>query len=413
MGPRLEHPDEQTVTSQGGITSSWRWLLGLFTIAGFVEVAFWGQMSAFTPGYLPHLGVASGDVRIWTGVIVAAASGIGIPFLPLWGALADRYSRQPIIVRSYVAHIVAGILAILAGNVWVFLLARSVMSFALGNSGLMMTTLSERAPPARLGLAFSVMNGAQPLGAFLGPLLGGPIVDAWGFRALIEIDLVLLVAIAAGLTFGYRDAYTPTVRAPVLLMAIETVALMWRDRRLQILFPALFLLFAGWMLAFTYLPLVVTSLYTGSDPGRVVGIVFGVGGLSTLVLSPAIGWLSDRFGYWRSLFAGSLLSVVLWPLPALTRDLLVFTLLWAVLTGLVSGVFALSFTVLSSSVREDIRGRVMSFSFLPANIGLTLGPAIGSVVTRWSVFAVFPVAMVFTGFGVLMLVPAYRRAMSS
>ncbi|HZY46055.1 MAG TPA: MFS transporter, partial [Anaerolineae bacterium] len=107
------------------VIDSWVWLLGLYSAASFIEAAFWGQMGSFTPLYLPKLGIAPADVKSWTGIIVAISGLVGLPFLPLWGALADRYSRQPIIVRSFVAHLIAGIISILAGNVWVFLLGRS------------------------------------------------------------------------------------------------------------------------------------------------------------------------------------------------------------------------------------------------------------------------------------------------
>jgi MFS transporter, DHA1 family, multidrug resistance protein len=125
-------------------STSWRRLLALFTVASFIETMFWGQMGAFTPLYLPHLGISLEDVPVWTGAIAAISNMLGIPFLPLWGALADRYARHPIIVRSFVAHLVAGVVTLLAGNIWVFVIGRAAMSLALGNSGLMMTTLSER-----------------------------------------------------------------------------------------------------------------------------------------------------------------------------------------------------------------------------------------------------------------------------
>jgi hypothetical protein len=35
----------------------------------------------------------------------------------LWGALADRYARQPVIVRSPVVHLIAAALTLLAGNI--------------------------------------------------------------------------------------------------------------------------------------------------------------------------------------------------------------------------------------------------------------------------------------------------------
>jgi len=90
-------------------SQSWIWLLGLFTVAGFVEVVFWGQVTTFTPLYLKQLGIPVDEIATWTGAIAAISTLVGVPFLPFWGALADRYSRKPVIVRSFVAHLLAGV----------------------------------------------------------------------------------------------------------------------------------------------------------------------------------------------------------------------------------------------------------------------------------------------------------------
>ncbi|HMA35566.1 MAG TPA: MFS transporter, partial [Chloroflexia bacterium] len=365
------------------------------------------------PLYLPHLGIRPADVPGWTGAIAAISSFVGIPFLPFWGALADRYARQPVIVRSFVAHLLAGILAVLAGNVWVFVLGRAVQSLSLGNSGLMMTTLAEQVPPTRLGFAFAVLNGVGPLGAFAGPLVGGPIVDLWGFPALLTIDIGLMLLVILGMTFGYHDTYQGTDRGGILSMALGSVGLIGRSPRLRTLFPALFLLFAGWMLAFTYITLVVGALYHGPNPATAVGLVLGAGGLVTIVVSPILGALADRFGHWRILFVSAGTSVVLWPLPAFAGDLVTFGIAWAILNGVVSGFFSISFSVLSESAAPADRGRVMSFAYLPVNLGYAVGPALGSLVTQVSLFAVFPAAAVITALGLGVLVVASRQPVTS
>lgn len=389
--------------------AAWIWVLGLFTIASFVEAAFLTQMMAFTPLYLPQLGIARADVVAWTGATAAIAAGLGIPFLPLWGALADRYARQPVIVRSFVAHVIAITLAILAGNVWVFVIARAITSLAFGNSGLMMATLSERVPARRMNLALSVMNSFNPVGAFVGPLLGGVVVDHWGFRALLTIDLLLLLLVVLGLSLGYRDTFKGKASGSLLGMAGGSLAILARSPRLRLLFPALFVLLIGWMLAGTYVPLAITTLYHGRDPGTVVGIIFGAGGLLTLILGPLLGALADRFGLWRVLLLSALGTVALWPLPALAHDLVSFSITWWLLDALMSGVFAISFGAISSSVDEAQRGRVMSFAFLPMNFAAVVGPALGAVVTQTSVMAVFPVAAGLTALGVGALEVARRQ----
>jgi MFS family permease len=397
-------------TADRGQAHHWGPLLVLFTIASLAETIFYSQMLAFTPLYLPRLGITQeSQILLVVGWMTAVSNGIGLPLLPFWGALADRYSRKPIVIRSFAVVALAALLASVAPGITLFFIARSITGFALGNSGLMMTTLSERVPKQRTGFAFSVMNSAAPIGASIGPLVGGWFVDSLGFRSLMLVDLVIVGTVIAALALGYHDPYRGTETKPLLEMAWDSVRIVGRSKRLRTLFPALLLLFGGWMLAFTYIPLVITEIYSGPDPGTAVGLVIGASGLTTLVLSPALGALADRLGSWRVLFGGAALALILWPLPALTHDLITFAILWSVLNGVVSAVFALSFSVLSSSASERVRGRVMAFAYLPVNFGFMVGPAIGTLITQRSLFGIFPAAAIFTAFGLLLLVLAHRH----
>jgi DHA1 family multidrug resistance protein-like MFS transporter len=394
------------------VNSSWLWLLGLFTAASIVETVFAGQIGAFTPLYLPRLGVSAADVAFWSGASWSMSMALGLPFLPLWGALADRYARQPIIVRSYLVYFIAAVVAMLAHSLWLFILARAVLGFALGNSGLMLATMAERIPAKRQGLAFAVMNTAQPVGAFIGPVAGGPIVDAYGFPAVLAIDGVLLAAVVLALAFGYRDTFVGSKDGPLLGMAIGSLRLIATTPRLRTLFLAMTLVLAAWVLPFTYVPLVVEAMYRGTQPGTTVGLVIGASGLTTAVLGPLVGSLADRWGIWRILFVVTTLLVVLLPLPALAPNLVSFAVAWALVSGVAVGAYALSFNALANSVTTEVRGRVMALAYVPGNLAFIVGPAIGSVVASTNVFAVFPVASVVGLAGLALLVYAGRMATS-
>ncbi len=395
----------------GSFRDSWKWLLGLYTVAGFVETIFWGQMIAFTPLFLRQLGLTAADIPSMVGIIAAIVGAAGIPFLPFWGALADRYSRQPLVVRSFVVYLFAGILSVLAGNVWVFVLGRAVMSLSLGNTGLMLTTLGERTPPERQGLAFSIMNSAGPVGSFVGPLLGGPIVDHYGFRSLLWINLCLMLVIVLALSFGYKDAYRGKRSGSILRMASDSVRVSFQAGRLRTLFVSFFLLYAGWMLVTSYMPVVVTALYKGPDPATAIGIVLGAGGLLALVLAPTFGALADRFGHWRILMTGAAIETALWLLPFWLRSLIPFAVVACVISGVAAAVFSISFSVLSSSSPQSIRGRVMTFAYLPVNIGYSFGPMLGSQLVKLDLFNIFPAAFVLTGLGLLVVNVARKQPM--
>jgi DHA1 family multidrug resistance protein-like MFS transporter len=385
------------------LRASWVWLLGLYSMASFLETVFWGQMTAFTPVFLQNLGLAAAEIPSMVGIIAAIVGAAGIPFLPFWGALADRYSRKPMVLRSFLVYCVAGAMAVAAGSVWVFVLGRSLMSLSLGNTGLMLTTLAERTPTDRHGLAFAIMNSAGPVGAFVGPLLGGPIVDHWGFRALMAVNVGLMVLLVLALAVGYEDAYRGTTRVPLIKMAGDSIRVSFQAGRLRTLFVAFFLLYAGWMLVYAYLPVVVTRLYQGEHTATAIGYVLGAGGVLAMLLSPLFGWLADRHGYWRVLMIGAALETALWLIPFWTRSLLPFAIIACIISGVAAAVFSISFNVLSASAPTSIRGRVMSFAYLPVNVGFSFGPMLGSQLVKLDLFYIFPAAFLLTGLGLLVL----------
>jgi MFS family permease len=393
--------------------SGWRRMLTLFTLATFIEVIAYGQLSAFTPLHLPKIGIAPDDVPMAVGLISAGVNLFGLLFLPFWGVLADRFGRKPLIIRSFAATGAGLAVAAAAQNVWLFTLGRALNSLNLGNSGLMMTTLHESAPAARLGFAFGVVNGAGPLGAFIGPLVGGPLVDRYGFNLILAIDAALLAGVVLGLTFGYRDAFVPSRdRPPIMRAALDGLRIIWSSPRLRALFPALLVMFSGWMLTFVYLPLVVQRIHGDDGVGTAVGIALGASGLVTLLASPAIGAIADRFGHWRVLYIAAVADGMLWLVPWLTREYWPFVVAFALVSGIGSGVFSLSFNILASSATDAARARVMTFAYLPLNLGFIVGPGLGAFIVTRDVFGIFPAATVLELAGVLLLAYAARRSVT-
>src|SRR2546428_8362771 len=110
---------------------------------------------------------------------------------------------MPLIIRSFATAFIALGLTVIASNVLVFAFSRAFQSLGLGNTGLMLATLAEHAPATRTAFAFGVVNGANPLGGFIGPLIGGPNVDRVGFPALMVLDAMATAAVAALPSFRY------------------------------------------------------------------------------------------------------------------------------------------------------------------------------------------------------------------
>ncbi len=387
-------------------TPSWTRLLILFTAVSVIEAMFYGNLSSFIPLHLPDLGISRADVTAWTGAITAVASLVGIPLVPIWGTLADRFSRKAIIVRSFVIHVLAVVVMLLAPNVWVFAAGRAMLGLANGDTALMLATMGERAPGHRLGFAFAVINGSLSVGAFSGALIGGPIFDRYGFSTLLALLGALLFGVVIALLVGYKEPARHRATRPILALALESLQAITQSPRLRTLFAGQLVIGSGWMLVMTFVPLFITSLYTGPDPGTTVGIVMAVGGVGTLVLGPLIGSLADRIGFWRTLLASLGILIGLFAALGFVVSLVSFMAFWALLNGVMSSVNSISFNVVSEAVDDDMRGRVMAFAYLPLNFGSFIGPAIGGVITGFGLSAIFPAAAALSALGLVCMARA-------
>lgn len=385
-------------------------MLVLFSVASFVEVIAYGQLNAFTPLWLPTLGIRPENVAVWVAAISAGSNVIGVLFLPFWGVFADRFGRKPLIIRSFAASGLGMLVGGLATTVWMFTLGRGLTALALGNGGLMMTTLAESAPAARLGVAYGVLNGAGPFGAVVGPLLAGPLVDRYGFGAVLVADATLLLAVVLMLAFGYRDAFRrPASPPPILRSALGGAGLLWHSPRLRILFPAFLVMFSGWIVVLVYTPLAVARIASGPDIATAIGLVAGAGGLVTLVLSPSVGALADRAGLVRMFFIVGSVSAVAWLLPWGVRDYTPFLVAFAIANGIGSAIFSLQFNVLSKSTTDATRARVMTFAYLPLNLGFIFGPTLGSIVAARDPFGIYPLAGALEATGLVLVAIALRQ----
>jgi MFS family permease len=103
---------------------------------------------------------------------------------------------------------------------------------------------------------------------------------------------------------------------------------------------------------------------------------------------------------------------VLWLLPWVTREYWGFVVAFAIVSGIGSGVFSLSFNVLASSVTDRARARVMTFAYLPLNLGFIVGPGLGALIVGRDPFLIFPAAALFELAGVAMLAYAARRSVA-
>lgn len=251
----------------------------LFVLVGLgVFVASLDQTSVVTvlPPLLLDLGVPVTQLDRGAWVVTAYLLGFTIA-MPLLGRAGDVYGHHRLYLAALAVFAAASALVASATRLDWLIAARVVQ--AAGGSALIPAAIAlatYEVPPQRRTVVIGVLAAAAEAGAVFGPLAGGLIADAWGWRWVFWINLPLCALLVAGLlrvraphptssttldtrgavlltsgllllTLGLsqRDLFTPASATPYVLVAaaaacLAALAHAEHKTRLPLLAPALF-----------------------------------------------------------------------------------------------------------------------------------------------------------------------------
>ena len=138
------------------------------------------MLSPYVDEFVAHLlAKPRGDpgISIWVSVLVGSYSLCEVLFSPMWGLLADRFGRRPVLLVGLAGSAVAPLLLGLADSYWAALAARLMDGFFCGNACVARTYLGELVDAENEAWAFGTMGLVFSLGLFVGPGLGGALAN--------------------------------------------------------------------------------------------------------------------------------------------------------------------------------------------------------------------------------------------
>jgi MFS family permease len=392
----------------------WRPLLAVYWFASFVEGLGVSQIYAFMPNRLAEVGVPSADIGQYVGLLGSLFFVSGLPFIPLWGVWADKYSRKAVIIRS--ALVEAVVFAVVAGSAapWHLLVGMLLVGFQLGNSGVMIAAIRDVTPRHRLGLAMGLFAASSPLGFGTGPAIGAFMIDQLhlGSAAVFALAGVLSVAMAVVIAVGSREVRPEVVPSGgTLRLAFGAVRGVMSDPTVRWLFGVYGLVFVGRQMSGQYMALLVHNVEGSSlEVAGSVGLVLGVATIVGAALSPAGGWVADRLGF-RRVLAGSIAgAAVAFAILPVAPDVAVLAVAYSLAVACLAVVGAMVTGLLASEVPADRRSATLNLIYLPLYAGGIAGPAIGATVVSAGLRAVFVVAAVVMVGALLLAIAFARRA---
>jgi len=242
------------------------------------------------------------------------------------------------------------------------------------------TYVSSQSPEKSMGLFASLWWASLMLGQIIGPLIGAFIAETLSFEYSFYASSILSLVLAVFVLWAFPTdkKYRPKTRQTNILSDLKFVLGL---RSARWLFLSATLVFVGRALIVAFLPLYASSVIDMSVIQ--VGVLFASLYAAELVSTPALGWLSDRFGVKRTAVLSYALSGFFFLLYFLVKTVYQIFLVSIALGIGLSGLFlllALIPTVASSGTYGKVIGAYGSFE----DLGIMIGPIIYGFV--WSVY---------------------------
>lgn len=392
VGSMVRHRGERPI--------NWRRNLYAIFAAQLMAIMAFSMRSPFLPFFLSDLGLHSlSEQQLWSGIVNAGGAAVMAFAAPIWGNLADRKGRRPMLLRAqFAAFFTIGLMGF-AISPWQILGLRMVEGALAGTVTAATALVAATVPKERMGYGLGLIQTAIFSGAAIGPLVGGVLADQIGYRPTFWVASCMMLTGGLITLFVVRERFTPHVRA-----ANEAPpASAWR------------LLMTPLLLGMTLTMLVIRgaegavqpimSLYIeelsgmASNASTLAGLVLGILGVTSAISSVFLGRLGDKRGY-RSILMICALGAGLIYLPmAAAQAWWHMFILQAIFGIFAGGMIPSANALVAQGTPADRRGVVYGMMATATSVGGVLGPLMGSLIA-----AGFGARMTFIMTGAMLLV---------
>ncbi|MBM7642326.1 MFS family permease [Streptococcus loxodontisalivarius] len=350
--------------------------------------------------YVEELGAPKGQIEFLAGLAVAISALASALVSPLWGKLADRYGRKPMMVRaSFAMTFTMGGLAFIPNVYWLLFL-RLMNGLFAGYVPNATALIASQAPKDKSGYALGTLATGLTAGNLIGPLLGGSLAEWLGMRNVFLFVGFLLLICNIMTVFMVKEDFEPVERKDV--MPTREVFARVKDRQILLgLFVTSMIIYISAQSVSPILALYIRHLGETENLMFISGLIVSSMGFSSMLSSSRLGKIGDRIGNHRLLLLALFYSFSMYFLCGLAQTPLQLGVL-RFLYGFGTGALMPSVNSLLTKISpKEGLSRIFSYNQMFSYLGQVVGPFVGSAVAtglgyRWVFFVTS--AIVFSNF---------------
>lgn len=370
----------------------WRKNLYIIWAAQFIAMMGMSLVVPFLPFYIRTLGVHDdAAVARWSGLVFAGPFLPSFFLTPVWGYLGDRYGRKMMTVRAIFGLALSQLLISFAPNVEMLFVFRMIQGAISGFLASALALVSANTPREKSGYAIGLLQTATSSGNVVGPLIGGSLADAFGYRPIFFIvgGLCLLTGIIVVRFVTEKKEHGQNNQLQHSLLSNYSYVV--KSRALWITMGVILLSQMAVFLVQPIFALYVDSLLSSQRyVATAAGAIFSIAGVFTVFSAPWWGKRNDAKSYRKNLTLAMLGAGAAYALHAFATNALQVVVLRAILGFGIGGMLPALYSYVNKNSPLDRRGGVMgiasSMSILANLFGAPLGGFLGGLLGIRSVF---------------------------
>ncbi|UNV66829.1 multidrug efflux MFS transporter [Streptococcus oralis] len=361
---------------------SWKENLRVAWFGSFLTGASISLVVPFMPIFVEQLGIEGDQVAFYAGLAISVSAVSAALVSPIWGILADKYGRKPMMIRAGLAMtITMGGLAFVPNIYWLLFL-RLLNGVFTGFVPNATALIASQVPKDKSGAALGTLSTGVVAGTLTGPFVGGFIAEIFGIRNVFLLVGSFLFLAAILTIFFIKEDFQPVAKEKAIPTK-EVFSAFKYPRLLVNLFLTSFVIQFSAQSIGPILALYVRDLGQTENLLFVSGLIVSSMGFSSMMSAGILGKLGDKVGNHRLLVAAQIYSVIIYLLCAHATSPLqlgLYRFLFGLGTGaLIPGVNAL----LSKMTPKSGISRIFAFNQVFFYLGGVIGPMAGSAVAGY------------------------------
>ncbi|MEV4539612.1 MFS transporter [Asanoa sp. NPDC049518] len=236
-------------------------------------------------------------------------------FTPILGRLGDRAGKDKVLLIALIALAAGALLSAVAPNIGVMLVGRALSGVGGGVLPLAFGIVRDELPRERVAGAVGLIAALLAIGAGLGIVLAGPIVDLLGYRALFWLPALAVVVAAVATHFRIpasesrapgRFSWTASGLLALWLVSLlvaltEAASWGWGSARVLGLLALAVVLLVAWIVVETRSESPLIDMRMMRAPAvwttNLVALLFGIGMYGLMGFLPAFMQTVPAAGY--------------------------------------------------------------------------------------------------------------------